>query len=102
QLIQQHLSEVRETLPVYLLQRLSLVSKKEAILNIHFPKDLQALNKAERRLKFEELFFIQLQLLNSKVQRERRFKGHTFAAVGDKVNVFYREVLPFELTNAQK
>jgi ATP-dependent DNA helicase RecG len=48
------------------------------------------------------LFFIQLQLLNSKVQRERRFKGHTFAAVGNRVNTFYKEVLPFELTNAQK
>jgi ATP-dependent DNA helicase RecG len=101
-LIQQHLHDVRETLPTYLLQQLGLAGKKEALLNIHFPKDTAALKKAERRLKFEELFFIQLQLLNTKHQRELRFKGHTFAAVGEKVNTFYKEVLPFELTNAQK
>jgi len=101
-LIQQHLHDVRETLPAYLLQQLGLAGKKEALLNIHFPKDTAALKKAERRLKFEELFFIQLQLLNTKHQRELRFKGHTFAAVGEKVNTFYKEVLPFELTNAQK
>ena len=101
-LIQQYINSVKETLPAYILQQSNLISKKEALLNIHFPKDLQALQLAEKRLKFEELFFIQLQLLNTKKQRESRFKGHSFDIVGYRVNTFYKEVLPFELTNAQK
>lgn len=101
-LIEQHIKEVKESIPVYILEKYQMISKREALLNIHFPKDVKALKSAERRLKFEELFFIQLQLLHTKRQRELRFKGHTFAAVGEKVNKFYREILPFELTNAQK
>ncbi|TKC02922.1 ATP-dependent DNA helicase RecG [Pedobacter frigoris] len=102
QLIEQHIKEVRESLPLHVLEKYHMISKKEALLNIHFPKDVKALKSAERRLKFEELFFIQLQLLHTKQQRELRFKGHAFGAVGDKVNTFYKEILPFELTNAQK
>lgn len=79
-----------------------MLSRREALLNIHFPKDVQALKEAEKRLKFEELFFIQLQLLHNKQLRELRFKGHSFDTVGEKVNIFYKELLPFKLTNAQK
>jgi ATP-dependent DNA helicase RecG len=101
-LIEQHLSEVRENIPPYILDKYQLVSKKEALLNIHFPKDTHALKSAERRLKFEELFFIQLQMLHSKQLRELKFKGHQFNKVGEKLNTFYKEILPFELTGAQK
>lgn len=102
QLIEQYLGEVRETLPAYVLQKYQMVTKKEAILNIHFPKDVQLLKAAERRLKFEELFYIQLQLLHNKQMREWKFKGHRFDVVGERVNTFYKDILPFPLTNAQK
>ena len=101
-LLEQHLYEVRETLPPYILEKYRLVSRKEAMLNIHFPKDVDTLKKAEHRLKFEELFFIQLQLLHNKQLRELKFKGHLFPVVGERVNTFYNEILPFELTGAQK
>ncbi len=101
-LIEQHLKEITETVPPYILEKYQMVGRKEALLNIHFPKDVKALKAAERRLKFEELFFIQLQLLHNKQLREMRFKGHLFDVVGEKVNTFYKEILPFELTGAQK
>lgn len=101
-IIEQCLSEVRETIPSYILEKYRLINRREAILNIHFPKDSASLQHAERRLKFEELFFIQLQLLSSKQFRELKFKGHLFSVVGDKVNTFYKDILPFELTGAQK
>jgi ATP-dependent DNA helicase RecG len=100
--IQQHLREVMETLPGYISDKYKLIRKRDAILNIHFPVTAQALQDAERRLKFEELFFIQLQLLNSKQQRTLKYKGVRFDKVGNKVNTFYHTMLPFELTNAQK
>jgi ATP-dependent DNA helicase RecG len=101
-LIEQHLSEVRETIPPYILEKYQMISRKEAVLNIHFPKDVATLKKAENRLKFEELFFIQLQMLHNKQLRELKFKGHQFPVVGERINTFYNEVLPFELTGAQK
>lgn len=100
--IEQCLQEVRETIPAYILDKYRLVNRKEALLNIHFPKDSTSLQHAERRLKFEELFFIQLQLLSNKQFRELKFKGHLFDTVGERVNTFYKEVLPFALTGAQK
>ena len=100
--IEQLLPEVRESMPAYILVKYQMVTKKEALLSIHFPRDVKALKGAERRLKFEELFFIQLQLLHNKQIREWKFKGHQFNAVGEAVNTFYREILPFELTGAQK
>ena len=93
---------VEETLPQYLLEKYQLPHKRTALLNIHFPKNQLDLTAAERRLKFEELFFIQLQLLNNKHLRALKFKGVIFNVVGEKVNRFYKEFLPFELTNAQK
>lgn len=101
-LIEQHIKEVRETIPPYILEKYQMVAKRDALLNIHFPKDVKALKLAERRLKFEELFFIQLQMLHNKQQRELKFKGHLFEIVGNRLNTFYKEILPFALTNAQK
>lgn len=101
-IIELHINEVRETMPNYILQKYKLISKKQALQYIHFPVDARTLQQAERRLKFEELFFIQLQLLHNKQLRSLKFKGAIFKAVGDKINVFYNKVLPFELTNAQK
>lgn len=101
-IIELHINEVRETLPSYILEKYKLISKKQALQYIHFPLDTRTLQQAERRLKFEELFFIQLQLLHNKHLRSLKFKGALFNLVGDKVNTFYNEMLPFELTNAQK
>lgn len=100
--IEQFVREIRETIPPYILEKYKMPAKSEALLNIHFPKNLNALKHAERRLKFEELFFIQLQMLHNKQQRELRFKGHLFGVVGERLTTFYKEILPFELTNAQK
>ena len=101
-LLDQVILQVPESLPQYIIDKYQLPDKKTALLNIHFPKNQQDLNAAERRLKFEELFFIQLQLLHNKQLRQLKFKGASFEKVGEKVNRFYKEFLPFELTNAQK
>ena len=101
-LLDQVIKDVPENLPQYIIDKYQLPDKRKALLNIHFPKNQQDLNAAERRLKFEELFFIQLQLLHNKQLRQLKFKGVTFDKVGEKVNRFYKEFLPFELTNAQK
>lgn len=91
-----------ETLPDYLLDELKLIPKNAALFNIHFPKSAEALAKAQFRLKFEELFFIQLQLITKNLIRKHKIKGHAFTNVGEHFNDFYQNHLPFELTNAQK
>jgi ATP-dependent DNA helicase RecG len=91
-----------ETLPAYLISELRLMSKKEALLNIHFPSNNDALAKAQFRLKFEELFFIQLQLITKNLLRKHKIKGHPFTHVGDLFSNFFQNHLPFELTTAQK
>jgi len=91
-----------ETLPDYLREELKLISKKAALFNIHFPKSSDALAKAQFRLKFEELFFIQLQLITKNLIRKHKIKGHPFTTVGEFFNEFYQNHLPFALTNAQK
>ncbi|WP_264521772.1 ATP-dependent DNA helicase RecG [Flavobacterium sp. N1994] len=91
-----------ETLPTYLLEELKLIPKNAALFNIHFPKSQELLSKAQFRLKFEELFFIQLQLITKNLVRKHKIKGHPFTIVGDHFNNFYQNHLPFELTNAQK
>ena len=101
-LLDQTIQQIAETLPQYILDKYQLPDRRTTLLNIHFPKNQKDLSAAERRLKFEELFFIQLQLLNSKQLRQLKFKGVVFDKVGEKVNRFYKEFLPFELTNAQK
>ena len=91
-----------ETLPDYLLDQLKLIPKKVALFNIHFPQSSEALAKAQFRLKFEELFFIQLQLITKNLIQKHKIKGHPFTNVGENFNGFYQHHLPFELTNAQK
>ena len=91
-----------ETLPNYLLGELKLIPKNAALFNIHFPKSQELLSNAQFRLKFEELFFIQLQLITKNLVRKHKIKGHPFTVVGDNFNNFFQNHLPFELTNAQK
>ena len=91
-----------ETLPDYLIQELKLIPKNAALFNIHFPKSAELLAKAQFRLKFEELFFIQLQLITKNLIRKHKIQGHPFTIVGNHFNDFYQNHLPFELTNAQK
>jgi ATP-dependent DNA helicase RecG len=91
-----------ETLPAAMIQRLALVPKNAALFNVHFPKSADALAKARFRLKFEELFFIQLQLITRNMVRKQKIKGHPFGQVGPRFTDFYEKHLPFGLTGAQK
>ena len=91
-----------ETLPDYLINELKLIPKKAALFSIHFPKSTEVLAKAKFRLIFEELFFIQLQLITKNLIRKHKIKGHPFSIVGNYFNDFYQNHLPFQLTNAQK
>ncbi|WP_411768474.1 ATP-dependent DNA helicase RecG [Winogradskyella sp. A3E31] len=91
-----------ETLSETIKGELKLLSKSEALFNIHFPKSPELLARAQFRLKFEELFYIQLQLILKNLIHKSKIKGFTFDQVGHYFNTFYKEHLPFELTNAQK
>ena len=93
---------VRETLSDDILSTHRLIGATDALRAIHFPKNLKELEQAQNRLKFEELFFIQLQLLQKKRDQQNKFKGHLFDRVGDYFNSFYSNHLPFALTTAQK
>jgi len=101
-LLQQIFEQIQESLSTELIVNHRLIGKKEALLNIHFPTSPEMLEKAQYRLKFEELFFIQLQLVRKKLIRKNKIKGYVFAKVGDVFNEFYSQYLPFNLTNAQK
>lgn len=94
-------NKIRETLPQSIINSQHLMSKREAVINIHFPSTHNLLLQAQHRLKFEELFYIQLRLLKMKVIREDKFKGQVFQNTS-LVNKFYNEHLPFSLTDAQK
>lgn len=96
------LSKVTETLPSYLVNQERLMSLNDALKQIHFPESVPLLSKAQLRLKFEELFLIQLRTLHTKSLRLSKYKGLPCPQVGDIFNHFYAECLPFELTNAQK
>ncbi len=93
---------INETLPDYVLQKIKCVSREEALINIHFPENNFKLEKARNRLKFDELFFIQLRLIMTKILRSKKILGNKFTIIGDVFNDFYHKHLPFELTNAQK
>ena len=95
------LPEIEETLPEYILREKGLVSLRFAMRNIHFPQDSDALVKASYRLKFEELFFLQLSLLKQKYIRSRSEVGIRMPKVGEAFNALYKK-LPFDLTGAQK
>ena len=94
--------EFKETIPGYLIKELKLLDKNTSIYNIHFPKNNELLSESIRRLKFEELLYLQLQLLKKNINRKDKIKGYNFNIVGNNFNKFYKKVLPFELTNAQK
>ena len=95
-------SKFVETLPEYLISGLKLITKSEALFNVHFPTNQELLSKAEFRLKFEELFYIQLQLILKNLIHKSKIKGFSFSKVGNYFNTFFSDHLPFELTNAQK
>lgn len=94
--------KIEETLPPSLLSRLKLMPLPQALRQAHFPENPHLLKTALFRLKFEELFFIQLKILSLKHKREDTFKGFVFSQVGYNLNTFFSTYLPFELTNAQK
>ncbi len=94
--------QIQESLSIEIISNHRLLGKKEALLNIHFPTSPEMLERAQYRLKFEEFFFIQLQLVRKKLIRKNKIKGYVFAKVGAIFNEFYNHNLPFNLTNAQK
>ncbi len=100
-LLERALPYVEETLPASIIQRLALISKREAIAHVHVPQNVKILSKALFRLKFEELFYIQLRLIKLKLTRIDKFKGYIFKDTS-LLSKFYEDFLPFELTNSQK
>ncbi len=95
-------ADLPENLPEYLVKKLAFPSHHQALRQIHFPKTQKQLDAARKRLKFEELFFLQLRLLQLKRRRKDTVKGFVFSKVGNYFNRFYKEKLPFDLTAAQK
>lgn len=100
--VQQLQEPLPETLSSGILNEYHLMSLTEALMNIHFPGNADLLRKAQYRLKFEELFYIQLNILRYAKDRQRKYRGYIFEKVGEVFNTFYSRNLPFELTNAQK
>ena len=95
-------SKFVESLPKYIIKEYKLLDKNSAIINIHLPKSSQVLSEAIKRLKFEELFYLQLQLIKKNISRKEKIKGYRFKKVGNTFNSFYNNHLNFSLTNAQK
>ena len=95
-------TDMPDMLPPYLLEELRLISHYDAVRAIHLPADQTELEAARRRLKFEELFLLQMRLLQLKVSREARVAGYAFGQIGDHFNTFFQQHLPFTLTGAQK
>ena len=91
-----------ETLPDEQVSRLHLASRDEALRNIHFPESAKALERARVRLKFEELFYVQLNIVRYASDNRRKYRGYVFPRIGNVFNSFYRDNLPFPLTEAQK
>ena len=102
QLISDSRFDVEETLPDYLIKNETLLDRRQSLINIHFPESLNKLNEAQKRLKFEELFYAQLKILRFKQNRTQLYNGIQLTRIGDYFNTFYNTKLPFELTNAQK
>lgn len=93
---------LEETLPQFITGRLHLISRDEALRKIHYPKTADDVSKAKMRLKFEELFYVQLNILRYASDHRRKYRGYIFSHVGDQFNWFYKNNLKFELTGAQK
>jgi ATP-dependent DNA helicase RecG len=102
QLVQTQSQVFSETLPKTLLNQYKLISKNQALRQIHFPDDQHMLSRAQMRLKFEEFFYMQMQLVLKNVQRKQKIKGHLFEKVGSNFNNFFTDHLALELTEAQK
>lgn len=94
--------QIEETLPPYILQKHHLSGLESSLYGVHFPEDSMALPEARRRLKFEELFYLQLDILSQAETRKVETNGFVFAQVGEAFRTFYNEHLPFPLTEAQK
>lgn len=101
-LIKQINFRLPESLPSYIISKYKLIDLHQALHKIHFPADPDEIEKSRYRLKFEELFYIQLNLIRYKNNRSRKYKGFIFSNVGDAFNNFYHHNLPFALTGAQK
>lgn len=95
-------SSFYETLTDEIRNDFKLISRSKAMLNVHFPQSPELLTRAQNRLKFEELFYLQLQLIRKNVLRKQKIKGYAFEKVGDYFNDFFKNHLPFDLTKAQK
>ena len=91
-----------ETLPDFLIAKLHLMGRDEALRTVHYPQNAKDLERARVRLKFEELFYIQLNILRYASDQRRKYRGYVFSQVGEVFNSFYRNNLPFPLTEAQK
>ncbi len=91
-----------ETIPDFIANRLHLMSRDEALRKIHYPLNAKELEKARTRLKFEELFYVQLNILRYASDHRRKYRGYVFSHIGDYFNTFYHQHLPFSLTEAQK
>ena len=100
--VSEYADEIEETLPDYLISAYHLISRKDALSNIHSPKSEELLARAKFRLKFEELFFMQLEHLVKRTNRNSRSVGFVFSTIGERFNDFFYNHLPFKLTNAQK
>ena len=94
--------DLKETLPTSILLKHNLMPLHEALRNIHYPENTERLKRAQYRLKFEELFYVQLNILRYAKERQQKYRGYVFSKIGDIFNGFYRNCLPFELTGAQK
>ena len=101
-LIERLRTPLPETLPADMTARLHLMPRDEALRTVHYPRDARTLERARARLKFEELFYVQLNIVRYASDRRRRYRGYVFARVGQNFNHFYHHNLPFELTGAQK
>lgn len=95
-------ASVAETLPAEIVEKYSLMPLRDALRQMHFPENAHALQKATERMKFEELFYVETHILRFSMERGARIPGYVFGRIGDKFNGFYFNVLPFELTGAQK
>lgn len=101
-LLPQVMNQINESLPGYIRKRQELLPRSKALKSIHFPSNSEELCAAQRTLKFEELFYMQMRLMNIKAKRNKEIPGQVFGAVGDHFNTFYKSHLPFQLTEAQK
>lgn len=101
-LLPQVMNQINESLPGYIRKRQELLPCSKALKAIHFPSNSEELSAAQRTLKFEELFYMQMRLMNIKAKRNKEIPGQVFEAVGDHFNTFYKSHLPFQLTEAQK